>query len=404
MLELCLHKKGGKQMKKLVVIACLLAALVLLAACNRNGEPDPEVDPGPADEVVTEDSVAEDPADETDVVEDAVEDGPVIADGNPVRIALVTGTGGRGDESFNDMAIAGLEQAEALYGIEWHYATPPSPADFADLMIRFAQEGDFDLIIVTSFQAQAAMYDVAEEFPDQRFAIVDTSVHMPNVRAIVKDFAEMTFLGGYLAGLLTAEESMPMGNPDAAMVGIVIGTDSPPMLNAARGFSAGAMLANPDVDVRVNSVGGFGDPATGREISLTLFGEGADVLMSFAGGSGAGVTLAAQEVDRYAITGAFPRTADAPDNIPASVGEHLTSQILIEIRSIINGTWEAGIFMGTLSNDYVGISFAGSNVYVPDHIVERVENARQRIVSGEISIPATVEEIPDWAAANSVNQ
>ena len=348
-------------MKKLAVIVCLIAALALLAACHNDEAAAPEDD--------------------------------------TVRIALVTGTGGRGDESFNDMAIAGLEQAEALYGIEWDYATPPSVADFEDVMVLFAQTGDYDLIIVTSFQAQTAMYSVAEQFPDQNFAIVDTSVHMPNVRAIVKDFAEMTFLGGYLAGLI-AESSMP--NVNQNMVGIVIGTDSPPMLNAARGFAAGASLANPDVEVRVNSVGGFADPATGREISLTLFGEGASVLMSFAGGSGAGVTLAAQELDMYAIAGAFPRTADAPNNIPASVGEHLTNQLVIEIRSIINGTWESGIFMGTLSNDYVGISFDGSNVSVPAEMVQRVEDVRQRIVSGEISIPGTMDEIPAWAAAYSV--
>ncbi|MCL2527358.1 MAG: BMP family ABC transporter substrate-binding protein [Defluviitaleaceae bacterium] len=392
-------------MKKLAVIACLIFALALLVACNRgNNESAPEE--------VVEDNVPEEPdvpdeveeTEEYDEYEEEAEEYVAQPSGSGIRIALVTGTGGRGDESFNDMAIAGLEQAEAMYGISWEYATPPSVADFEDIMVLFAQTGDYDLIIVTSFQAQTAMYSVAEDFPDQQFAIVDTAVHMPNVRAIVKDFAEMTFLGGYLAGLLAADDSMPNIDADSNMVGIVIGTDSPPMLNAARGFAAGATLANPDVEVRVNSVGGFGDPATGREISLTLFGEGASVLMSFAGGSGAGVTLAAQELDMYAITGAFPRTADAPDNIPASVGEHLTNQLVTEIRSIIDGTWEAGIFMGTLSNDYVGISFEGSNVNVPAEMVQRVENARLRVVSGEISIPATMEEIADWAVENTATE
>jgi len=351
-------------MKKYVLLLALLLAVGLLAACTG--------------------------------------DGGSAADDDVVRVALVTGTGGRGDESFNDMAIAGLERAQALYGdaFAWDYATPPSVADFEDNLVRFAQTGNYDLIIVTSFQASAAMYAVAERFPEQQFSIVDTSVNMPNVRSIVKDFAEMTFLGGYLAGLLTTETSMPNINEDA-LVGIVIGSDSPPMQNAARGFTAGAMLANPDVTARIGIVGSFGDPALGREIALSLFGEGADVLMSFAGGSGAGVTLAAQELDLYAVAGAFPRTADAPYNIPASVGEHLTNQLLLEVQSLKNGTWEAGVFMGTLANDYLGISFEGSNVTIPAQMVERVEAARQRVVSGELSIPATLDEIPAWAAANS---
>ena len=353
-------------MKKLVLIITLLLAVGLLTGCSDN------------------DTAA--------------------ADDNVTRVALVTGTGGRGDESFNDMAIAGLELAKERYGdaFDWNYATPPSVADFEANIELFANAGSYDLIIVTSFQAQAAMYSVAERFPDQQFSIVDTSVHMPNVRSIVKDFAEMTFLGGYLAGLLTSETSMAGINEDL-LVGIIIGSDSPPMQNAARGFTAGAMLANPDVEARIGIVGSFGDPALGREIALSLFGEGADVLMSFAGGSGAGVTLAAQELDLYAVAGAFPRTADAPNNIPASVGEHLTNQLLLEVQTLMNGTWEAGIFMGTLANDYLGISFDGSNVVLPAGIVERVEEARQRVVSGELSIPGTLDEIPAWAAANSRN-
>ena len=349
-------------MRKLVLLLILLLALGLLAACNRE-------EAAPADDGV-------------------------------IRVALVTGTGGPGDESFNDMAIAGLEQARALYGdaFDWDYSTPPSAADFEDHLAVFAQRGVYDLIIVTSFQAQSAMYNVAEQFPDQQFSIVDTSVNMPNVRSIVKDFAEMTFLGGYLAGLLTSDPSMTDNNQ---MVGIVIGSDSPPMQNAARGFTAGAMLANPDTTVRVGIVGSFGDPALGREIALSLYGEGADVLMSFAGGSGAGVTLAAEEENMLAIAGAFPRTADAPNNIPASVGELLTNQMLLEVQSLFNNTWEAGIFMGTLANDYLGISFENSNVVLPAGMADRVEAARQRIVSGELSIPGSVDEIPAWAAANS---
>ena len=355
---------GGINLKKFVMLALLLVvALVILGACG---------------------------SDDEDV------------DGSDIRVALVTGTGGRGDESFNDMAYDGLAKAAELYGIYFTYSHPLSVADFESHLRLFAEAGTYDLIIVTSFQAQAAMYIVAEDFPDQRFAIADTQVHMPNVRAIVKDFAEMTFLGGYLAGLLTTETSMP-GINEAAMVGIVIGSDSPVMLAAARGFEAGASLAHPGIDVRRGIVGGFADPATGREISLSLFGEGADVLMSFAGGSGAGVTLAAEELDLYAIPGAFPRVVDAPNNIPATVGEHLTEQMVIEVRSLIDGTWEAGIFMGTLANEYVGISFAGSNVVVPQWIIDRVEDARQRVLSGEITIPANFDAIPDWAAANSVS-
>lgn len=317
-----------------------------------------------------------------------------------IRIALVTGTGGLGDESFNDMAADGLREAEETYGIYWTHSTPPSNADFEAHILAFAEAGTFDLIIVTSFAANSAMTAVAPEFPDQNFAIVDTIVELPNVRTIFKDFPEMTFLGGYLAGLMTADPSIDRINPNAQMVGIVLGSDTATQMAAARGFVAGATLANPNVDAQIRVVGSFADPTTALEISRGLYGEGADILMSFAGGSGAGVTQAAAQEDLFVIPGSFLRIVDEPNNSPAAIGEHLTMQVMREVSAIVNGTWAPGVFIGTLANDYVGIVFEGSNVALPQYILDRVEAVRLRAVRGEISIPATLDEIPAWAAAN----
>ena len=309
-----------------------------------------------------------------------------------LRIALITGTGGLGDDSFNDMAWAGLQQASDLYDIEIVSATPASAADFETLMRQFAEPGDFDLIIISSVAGATPLRnEVAPEFPNQRFTIVDANVdEHDNVRSIFKNFAEMTFLGGYLAGLTST----------TGQVAIVIGTDSPTMNDAARGFIAGATLANPNIDAQLRIVGSFADAPLGAEITHMLVAEGFDVVMSFAGGSGTGVINAATESGIPAIGGAFHITATQPDTVMASVGENFTPQILAKARSIVKDTWQATTFFGALADDYVGISFANSNRTVPADVQAQVEAARARIVSGSITIPGSIAEIPAWAAAN----
>ena len=309
-----------------------------------------------------------------------------------IRIALVTGTGGLGDDSFNDMAWLGLQQAAELYDIGISHATPAAAGDFEVLMRQFAETGNYDLIIASAVGAAAALRDIiAEEFPDQRFTIIDANVYMhDNVRSIFKNFQEMTFLGGYLAGLTS----------ESGQVAIVIGMESPTMMDAARGFMAGAMLANPDIDAQFRSVGSFADAPLGAEITRMLVAEGFDVVMSFAGGSGTGVINAATETEIPAIGGAFHITATQPNTVIASVGENLTPQVLQEARSIVNNTWAPVTFFGALADDYVGISFANSNRTVPADVQAQVNAVRQRVVSGAISIPDTIAEIPAWAAAN----
>jgi len=300
--------------------------------------------------------------------------------GGTVRIALITGTGGLGDDSFNDMAWAGLQQAADLYGIEINHATPGSAAEFETLMRTFAETGNYDLIIASAVGAATPLREIiALEFPNQRFTIVDANVYEhDNVRSIFKNFAEMTFLGGYLAGLMS----------ESGQVAIVIGNEGPTMLDAAHGFITGATLANPNINAQFRSVGSFMDAPLGAEITHMLVAEGFDVVMSFAGGSGMGVINAATEAGIPAIGGAFHITATQPDTVMASVGENLTPMILAEARSIVNDTWQPVTFFGALGDDYVGISFANSNRTVPADVQALVQAARMRVVNGEFNIPA----------------
>jgi basic membrane protein A len=125
------------------------------------------------------------------------------------RMAIVFATGGLGDKSFNDSAYEGMKRAEKDLGIEFDQAEPQAVAEYESLLMRFAQTRKYDLIISIGFDQADALQVVAERFPNQKFAIVDTAVDAPNVASYVYKEAERGFVVGAVAGLITTKAGDP---------------------------------------------------------------------------------------------------------------------------------------------------------------------------------------------------
>ncbi|WIV13431.1 BMP family ABC transporter substrate-binding protein [Proteiniborus sp. MB09-C3] len=312
-----------------------------------------------------------------------------------VKIGLVVGTGGLGDQNFNDIAYSGLKKAEAEFGITLDYVEPQSISDFETLITQFAEDGSYDLITIVTNQASTALEKVAVQFPEQKFSIVDAQVDAPNVKSILKDFTQMTFLNGVLAGLMTTDTSIEKINEEK-VVGIITGTDIPNMRAAITGFTAGAKYANPEVEVLTGTVGSFGDPARGKELAKSMYGRKADMILQFAGGSGLGVINEAEEVDLYAFGGASNQNAIAPKNVPASSTENLANRMYTEVKLIVENNWNPGPEVGGLKEGAVDLEYEGSEVEVPQSIKDEVEKIRQLVIDGELELPKSVEEIDNW--------
>lgn len=312
-----------------------------------------------------------------------------------VKIGLVVGTGGLGDQNFNDIAYSGLKQAEAEFGITLDYVEPQSVSDFETFITQFAQDGSYDLITIVTNEAASALEKVAAQFPDQKFSIVDAQVSAPNVKSILKDFSQMTFLSGVLGGYMTSDTSIDKINPDK-VIGIITGLDIPNMRAAIAGYTAGAKYADEEVEVLVGTVGSFGDPAKGKELAKSQYGRKADMILQFAGGSGLGVINEAQESDRYAFGGASNQSNLAPQNIPASATENLAVRMYDDVKAIVEDTWKPGPEVGGLKENAVDLVYEGSEVEIPQSIIDKVEEVRQKVVNGELTVPGTVEEIDSW--------
>jgi basic membrane protein A len=202
--------------------------------------------------------------------------------------AVVYSTGGKFDASFNQMASEGAARWAAANGASVAEFEPRDVGQMTQALRRFAGQGH-DPVVAIGFLQAGALAEVAPEFPDTRFAIVDMVVDAPNVQSIV--FKEHE--GAYVIGALAAMAST------SGTVGMVGGMDIPLIRKLGCGYAQGARAARADARVLINMAGdtpaAFSDPARGAELARSQIDRGADVVLQAAGGTGVGVLQAAAD-------------------------------------------------------------------------------------------------------------
>lgn len=316
----------------------------------------------------------------------------------PFRVGLIVATGGLGDRSFNDSGYAGVERAKQELGIEFDYVEPNEIAEYESHERAFAQDGKYDLIVGLGFDQADAMKLVASDFPDQKWLLIDGVIDgMDNVRSITFKDHEKAFLIGGFGALLT---TLPLekGNPECILGGVG-GMDIPLIRAFAAGYMAGAKYINPECQIIVNYVGGWADPATAKEITLSMYDQGADIAYQFAGGSGLGVFEAAADRDLYAFGTDVNQNYIDPDHIVLSAQRYLDVVVFDTIKDLMNDTWVSGYHPLGLAEGAVGYALADSNIAVSDDIVQQVEDMKAKVISGDLVIPSEIEAVDAFIAA-----
>ena len=309
--------------------------------------------------------------------------------GDGVPIGLVYDIGGRGDQSFNDSAAAGLDLAVDDFGIEAAEASANEDGSNREELLNLLAETN-DFVFGVGFLFATPMTNAATANPDVNFAIVDdASVDLPNVAGLV--FAEEE--GSFLVGAAAALKS------ETGIVGFIGGVNIDLIQKFEAGFVAGARAVNPDIEIISQYIteppnfDGFTDPASGRVIAQSMFESGADIVYHAAGGSGGGLFQAAREYSEANDTKVWAIGVDSDQYLTA--GEDVQEYILTSmikrvdvavynmIEAQVNGEFVAGPNVFDLSVDGVGYSTSGGFI---DDIVDQLEDYKQQIIDGDIVV------------------
>lgn len=314
-----------------------------------------------------------------------------------MNVGMVYAKGGLGDKSFNDSANRGVKRAANEIGVSFNNAQPEQNSDFPTFQRRFAQQTSpaYDLICCIGFAQVSGLQDVAPNFSDQNFMLVDGVVEEPNVASYTFKEHVGSFQIGHLAGLLTTRE-MSAGagetNPENATLGFVGGEEVPLIKKFQAGFEAGAKHANEEANVRVAYTGSFSDPGAGKEAAVSMYDNGADIVYHAAGGSGIGVFQAAQGQGRYAIGVDSDQSKSSPnfsDVILASMVKKVNNAVFRSIENVANDSFNGGSVttLGLEGNGVEAVYGQELGSEIPEEVKQSLEESQEKIIAGDISVP-----------------
>ncbi|SNS49621.1 BMP family lipoprotein [Tropicimonas sediminicola] len=310
--------------------------------------------------------------------------------GAAATLALVAGTaaadpaiifdlGGKFDKSFNESAFTGAKRWADTTGGSFREIEMQSEAQREQALRRLAEAGS-NPIVMTGFAFGNVLAEVAPDYPDTSFAIIDAVVDEPNVRSVV--FSEHQ--GSYLVGMLAAEASK------SGTVGFIGGMDIPLIRHFACGYAQGVKAVNPDAKIISNMTGttpaAWNDPVKGSELAKAQISQGADIIYAAAGGTGVGVLQAAADADGVLSIG-----VDSNQNHlhPGKVLTSMVKRVDNAVEQAFNDGpgFETGTVVLGLAEEGVGYAMDENNAeLVSDEMKAAVEDAKQKIISGEVEV------------------
>jgi basic membrane protein A len=347
----------------------------------------------------------------------------------PHTIGLALDVGGRGDQSFNDGTLRGLEAMaaglrytargyESLPDDDYRKLVPDGPRHLGippPIVLQGKAQEDYEpnlqllvdqgaeLVVAVGFMMEPAVRKVAKDNPRTKFLLIDSPVldeggkpaTLPNVRAVVFRENEGSFLVGALAGELTR----------TGKVGFVGGMQLPLIEKFEVGFRAGVRTVNATAagQVLVTYTGSFDDERKGMEVGQDLYRRGCDIVFHGAGLDGLGVIKAAQQANRWVVGVDSDQSHVAPRNMLTSMVKRADLVVYQSVRDVVQGTFTGGDLVLGLKDGAVGLAPLGGDAEPaigPDlraAAARDVELLRGAVMAGRIAVPATPEELSRFA-------
>ena len=346
------------------------------------------------------------------------------APAGPRIVGVVTDVGGRGDQSFNDSALRGLEAwaAGVMYDpagyVPYHPDTRAktipeglrarvTPLSVKPLVLQSKSPEDYqpnlqllvdqraDLTVGVGFLLENAVEQVAKANPRSNFLLIDSPILdaqgqpavLPNVRTVVFREEEGSFLAGVLAGSAAKDT-----------VGFVGGMEIPLIKKFEAGFRAGVKTANPKVKVLVGYTGSFDNVAAGKQLAQDQLAKGAEVIFQAAGSDGLGAIQAVKEA-RAAGKRVFAIGVDsdqahlAPDAMLTSMVKRVDLAVYEAAKDLSDGKFSGGdrvmgLKEGGVSLAPVTLDFDGKAA-----ALARVDALQALIAAGKVAVPANLKAL-----------
>lgn len=307
---------------------------------------------------------------------------------------MVTDSGGVDDRSFNASAWKGLQDAEAELGVEVKYVESNTETDFTPNVQQMVAD-DCGLIVTVGFLLGDATAEAAEANPEEKFAIVDFAYDEPieNVKPLIFDTAQASFLAGYLAaGMTETGKVATFGGINIPTVSIFMDgfVDGVAQYNEAKGTNVEVLGWDKEAQ-NGSFTGDFTNQANGQNLTNNFIQQGADIVMPVAGPVGLGAAAAAQEAGNVKIiwvdSDGYESASQYAPLFLTSVIKEIDNAVLTATTEAVEGNYTSDPYVGTLENEGVSIApYHDFEDQVPEELKAEIEELRQQIIDGEITV------------------
>jgi basic membrane protein A len=303
----------------------------------------------------------------------------MAADSNGFKVGLVLDKGGKDDRSFNSSAFQGAEKFKKERNTFLKYVEAMND-DFEPLL-RSLAEKNYSLIIAIGVSQAEAVKKIAGLFPKLHFVVVDGEVQAPNVRSLIFEEHE----GSFLVGAIAAWTSK------TGKLGYIGGMDIPIIRRFGLGFLEGVRWVNPKASVVSNYIGvtadAWNNPAKAKELALTQYNTGIDVIFAAAGASNTGLFDAAEEKKKYAIGVDSNQNWVKPGYVLTSMVKRIDQAVYTVCDDTFNGKFTGGVQRLGLKNNGVDYALDAHNEkLLSAEVRKKAEDLKAKIIAGKVRV------------------
>jgi basic membrane protein A len=307
---------------------------------------------------------------------------------NPDKlVALVSDIGKFNDRSFNQSQKEGLDRAKAELGIKTSELQSNSTSDYVPNLTQAVRQ-KADLIISAGFLLADATNTVAQKNPNIHFAITDYDVTGTpfNGRRNVMGLTYAANESGCLVGYLAAEMAKKQGGKQ--IIGAVGGLKIPPVDIWIAGYQYCAKLYNPKIKVLIGYSQDFVASDKCKTVAQNQISQGAQVLFQVAGGCGLGTLKAADEAGIWGIGVDKDQYNDAKRVLTSGV-KRVDNGVFQAAKLVTENQFRGGSnLVFNLKNG--GMDVGKINPAVPKEFIDKMNELKQKIISGQVKVPSSL--------------
>jgi basic membrane protein A len=292
------------------------------------------------------------------------------------KVALLT-PGPVSDQSWNGGAYQGLMRIKDSLGAEVSHIQTKTPAEFEENFRQYGSQG-YTIVFGHGFEFQDAAKRVAPEFPKTIYVTTSGTTAGPNLAGMTFGFADASYLAGILAASVTKTNKL----------GVIGGTELPPVVESFRAFQKGARDVNPSIEIVTSYIGNWDDVSAGKEQALAQIAHGVDVIFQNADAAGLGVFQAAREQKRALIIGSNSnQNSVAPDITLGSVVIDLPLAFLTLAKEVKAGTFKPGVIeLGESSHVVTLVLNPALASRIPPATRTRIDSLQTKMLSGQFTV------------------